>query len=175
MKILRPALGLSALLTILWTHSITSVAEDGNTEAQSKPTPCTSAESRAFDFWIGEWEVTSPPRPKWQASSSITASNNGCSIHEAYATPSGYTGNSINFYDAKKGLWHQTWIDNQGVPIYLEGNLVEQVMVLSDKSNRVSWSLQSDGRVRQHWESTADEGKTWTTAFDGYYRRRTAN
>ena len=24
--------------------------------------------------------------------------------------------------------------------------------------------------VRQHWETTADEGVTWTTAFDAEYR-----
>lgn len=172
MKSLQAAPGLIALLVILVGHNATSVAEGDNNQAQNKPQPCTSADSRAFDFWLGEWEVTSPAREKWQASSSITVSNNGCSIHEAYVTPSGYTGNSINFYDAIKGLWHQTWIDNQGVPLYLEGNLVNKVMVLSDKSNRVSWSIQPDGRVRQHWESTADEGKTWTTAFDGYYRTR---
>jgi hypothetical protein len=29
-----------------------------------------------------------------------------------------------------------------------------------------------DGRVRQHWETSKDGGATWTTAFDGYYRRR---
>lgn len=175
MTITQPTLGLSVLLIIFWAHSAITVADNGDTQAQSKPRPCTSTESRAFDFWIGEWEVTSPAREKWKASSSITVSNNGCSIHEAYAAPSGYTGNSINFYDAKKGLWHQTWIDNQGEPLYLEGNLVEKAMVLSDKSNRVSWSVQPDGRVRQHWESSADEGKTWTTAFDGYYRRRSTN
>jgi hypothetical protein len=27
------------------------------------------------------------------------------------------------------------------------------------------------GKVRQHWESSADDGKTWTTAFDGLYAK----
>ena len=29
-----------------------------------------------------------------------------------------------------------------------------------------------DGRVRQHFVESADEGKTWTEWFDGYYSRR---
>ena len=35
----------------------------------------------------------------------------------------------------------------------------------------VTWTPKSDGSVRQHWESTADGGKTWTTQFDGLYTR----
>ena len=134
--------------------------------------PCGSAEHRAFDLWIGDWEVTSPARAGWTAESSITLANNGCSIHENYRTQGGYTGRSINFYDPQKKKWHQTWTDNQGAPLYLEGGPVDGAMVLTDATSRVTWSTQPDGRVRQHWESTSDGGQTWTTAFDGYYRRK---
>jgi hypothetical protein len=27
------------------------------------------------------------------------------------------------------------------------------------------------GVIRQHWEQSADDGATWTTVFDGEYRR----
>jgi tetratricopeptide (TPR) repeat protein len=134
--------------------------------------PCGSDEHRAFDLWIGEWEVTTPAREGWTATSSITVANNGCSIHEDYLTQGGYSGRSINFYDPQKKMWHQTWIDNQGAPLYLEGGLVDGAMVLTDATSRVTWSTLPDGQVRQHWESTSDGGKTYTTAFDGYYRRK---
>ncbi len=165
---------IAIVVITLWAALTDVQAQTTESEEQAaaadKPTPCTSTTHRAFDFWVGEWEVTSPPRPKWQASSIITLSNDGCSIHENYVTPGGYTGKSVNFFDATKNLWHQTWIDNQGVPLYLEGSFSDGTMVLSDAGNRVSWSLLPDKRVRQHWESTTDGGKTWTTAFDGYYR-----
>lgn len=138
----------------------------------NKLKPCSSAEHRAFDLWIGEWEVTSPTRVGWTAQSSITVATDGCSIHEDYRTQGGYAGRSINFYDSQTQKWHQTWIDNQGVPLYLEGGFQNGAMVLSNETNRVTWSTQADHRVRQHWESTSDGGKTWTTAFDGYYRRQ---
>lgn len=133
--------------------------------------PCGTSDHRAFDFWLGEWEVTSPNRPGWVAQNSITLSNDDCSVHESY-TSGGYTGNSISFYDNQKQQWHQTWIDNQGASIYLDGNLSDGAMVLGNATNRVTWSVQSDNRVRQHWESTSDEGETWATVFDGYYRKK---
>ncbi len=135
--------------------------------------PC-GEENRAFDFWIGEWRVTAPGRGSWYADSSITVSNDGCSIHEHYVSQGGYTGSSINFYDKASGKWHQTWIDNQGAPLYLDGGVVDGKMILSDSNSRITWSLESDGRVRQLWESTSDQGTTWTTAFDGYYERKPA-
>lgn len=133
--------------------------------------PCQTDAHRAFDFWVGDWQVTSPNRPGWVARNRITLANLGCSLHEHYDTRGGYTGQSINFLDSNSGRWHQTWIDNQGSPLYLEGGPVNDTMVLSDQSNRVTWSQLPDGRVRQHWQSTADGGQTWTTAFDGYYQR----
>jgi hypothetical protein len=35
----------------------------------------------------------------------------------------------------------------------------------------MSFTPNSDGTIRQLWESSADEGKTWTPLFDGIYRR----
>jgi hypothetical protein len=37
---------------------------------------------------------------------------------------------------------------------------------------RITWTANADGSVRQLWESSDDEGKTVTVAFDGLYRRR---
>ena len=40
---------------------------------------------------------------------------------------------------------------------------------------RASWTLLDDGRVRQFWEQSKDEGETWYIWFDGYYTRRASN
>jgi len=34
--------------------------------------------------------------------------------------------------------------------------------------NKVTWTLNEDGSVRQHWETSSDQ-ETWKTAFDGLY------
>lgn len=140
-----------------------------------KPSPCANENHRAFDFWLGEWSVNSPNQKTHPSHSSITRSNDGCSIHERYTTAGGFTGNSINFYDKKNNKWHQTWIDNQGAPLYLDGNFINGSMVLSDGKNRISWSLLDNHQVNQVWEITEDGGKTWKKIFDGFYSRVKSN
>lgn len=141
------------------------------------PPPCTAPEYRQFDFWLGDWNVESPASPGRVSRNRITRTNGGCTLLEQYTTPSGYEGSSLNFYDASRKLWHQTWIDNQGGSLHLDGGFDGESMVLSttaDPQNvqRITWTPLPDGRVRQHWESTADGGKTWSTVFDGFYARR---
>ena len=39
---------------------------------------------------------------------------------------------------------------------------------------RITWTRDDEGaEVRQVWETSTDDGKTWTVAFDGRYQRRT--
>jgi Tetratricopeptide repeat len=141
--------------------------------------PCAAPEHRQFDFWIGEWDVTSPQYPGTTSRSRIARINDGCTIREEYTTPVAYAGTSLNFFDARSRRWHQTWSDNQGGVLHLEGVLEDGAMVLSmpagaEATQRITWTPLDDGRVRQHWEVTADGGKTWSTVFDGYYTRRPA-
>lgn len=140
-------------------------------EKAGQDSVCQSLQNRAFDFWLGEWQVTTPSRPNWTASSKITLSNDGCSINEAYRAPGGYAGTSVNFYDAGRGQWHQTWIDNQGNPLYLNGGFKDGAMVLSDGSNEITWTPLPDGRVRQHWRNLQEADPDKQTLFDGYYRK----
>jgi hypothetical protein len=168
MAIVAMALG----ITIMLIDAKLLAANQSPVKISSK---CNSAEHRAFDFWLGEWVVTTPNNPKMKARSSITLGYGGCAIHENYRTESGFAGKSINFYDAKKKQWHQTWIDNQGSPLFLNGNVADGKMVLANNANRISWSTLEDGRVRQLWEMTKDQGKTWAVIFDGYYSKFTGS
>jgi hypothetical protein len=146
-----------------------------------KLTPCNTQHYRDFDFWLGQWDVTPAGLPAATAKSSITSVQGGCAVLEEYQTQSGFSGMSINFYDSTTEMWHQSWMGNGGGAVHLQGNLTDGAMVLSDADlmvseksgtiNRVTWSLLDDGRVRQHWEISSDKGGTWTTSFDGYYKR----
>lgn len=94
----------------------------------------------------------------------------------------GYTGSSYNYYDIQTKMWHQLWIDNQGQTLQLFGGMLDGNMVLkSDEMtspqgqkyrNRITWTPNEDGSVRQHWETTNDQGQNWQTVFDGIYRRK---
>lgn len=145
--------------------------------------PCGAAAHRQFDFWVGEWDVrpvNPPPGPAAPpAFNDISLSQDGCTLIERYQSGPVYTGTSLSFYDRSRDLWHQTWIDNQGGPLYIEGKFQDGKMALwgpegTQPRSRVTWEAQSDGSVTQHWQTTADEGKSWTTVFHGRYTRRQA-
>lgn len=139
---------------------------------------CEGASAREFDFWIGDWRVQKPDGGVAGANN-ITKEYGGCVIHEHYSTPRGYTGESLNIYDAARHVWHQTWVDSDGTLLLLEGGLHGKSMVLEGGSktaagvvrNRITWTPNADGSVRQLWETTDAKG-TWTTAFDGAYTRK---
>ncbi len=145
--------------------------------AQSSPArPCSDAAHRQFDFWIGEWRVLDT-RGNVAGTNVIQPTLDGCAITEAWS--SGNTrGFSINFYDASAARWHQTWIDNAGRPLYLDGAMRDGAMILEgsqrlpdgrEARQRITWSRLPRGEVRQLWESSTDAGQTWSTVFDGRY------
>lgn len=136
-----------------------------------------------FDFWIGDWEVTVRATGKPAGHNKIEARHGGRVLVENYTTPGAYTGMSLNGYDAGTKRWHQCWMDNGGLVLDLYGGLVDGSMVMTGETTRrdgtkqqerITWTPNPDGTVRQHWEQSPDGGKTWTTVFDGLYRRKPA-
>lgn len=157
--------GLALLMSIMF-----SAAQAG---------PCDAPAHRQFDFWIGEWNVHTPDG-KLAGVNRIEREYDGCVLHERYSTARGYRGESLNAYDPGLQRWHQTWVDNQGTLLRLEGRFESPSMVLQGQTtapdgkvtqHRITWTPAADGSVRQHWESTDETGR-WTTAFDGRYTRR---
>ena len=146
--------------------------------------PCGGAEYRQFDFWLGEWDVFNPAGQKI-GRNEITSTNDGCVVYENWRDARGGTGNSFNFYESKTKRWHQFWVASggnatplsaapDGTPMPMSGKLVDGAMVLQSPAgvkplNRWTWSKAEEGKVRQHAEQSTDDGKTWTTVFDGLY------
>jgi len=140
--------------------------------AQSSPPPCTAPEYRQFDFWIGEWEVRGP-KGGLAGVNRITRIENGCAIEENWKGAGGFTGRSLNAYRSSTGTWHQTWVGSDGVVLLLDGRYEAGKMVLEGTTgrtmHRITWSRLDAGKLRQFWEQSDDQGKTWTVAFDGTY------
>lgn len=139
--------------------------------------PCNTPEYRQFDFWVGDWDVETPAAPGRARHNRISLIHDGCALHEQYESPDGFAGSSLSFYDAPRKVWHQTWIDNHGEVLYLEGGWEGRAMVLRTVAGspivlRVTWTPLDDGRLHHHGEATTDGGKTWKTDFDLHYRHR---
>jgi hypothetical protein len=143
---------------------------------------CCYEKARQFDFWIGSWEVTLPDG-KPAGTNVIELIQDSCVLRENWTSAKmPYTGTSYNFFNKQTAKWQQVWLDNAGGSLMLEGEFVNGKMILYGKpaknqkgqlqSERITWTPNTDGSVRQHWESSTDNGKTWLTAFDGLYRKK---
>lgn len=139
---------------------------------------CASPQARQFDFWIGQWEVTA--KDAVAGYSTITSILDGCVLLEEYsAANASYSGKSFNYYDEADGKWHQEWVDNGGLRLHLVGGFAGGKMVMSGERvkdgvkmmDRITWSDNADGTVRQLWDASRDGGKTWNTLFDGLYTK----
>lgn len=166
---------LSACCIALFLLPLSLLAQSVNTCA------CCTPEARQFDFWIGEWE-TFKPDGKLAGKNKIVVMQDSCVLQENWTSSGGaYTGTSYNFYNVRTKKWQQLWLDNQGGYLQLTGELVNGNMVLQSEKlangkgqiqiDRITWTPNKDGTVRQHWEASTDDGKTWTTAFDGFYKK----
>lgn len=147
---------------------------------QPPPQPCASPVHRAFDFWVGEWDVTDSAGTRTYGRNRITREENGCLVREQWTDARGGTGQSLNFFDPLQERWRQVWVAGDGMVLDMGGGLVDGAMRLEGDGptrtgarvrNRATWTPMPDGRVRQFWEQSSDGGKTWTVAFDGWYRK----
>jgi hypothetical protein len=144
------------------------------------PPACTTPEFAQFDFWLGEWEVLGPKGAR-AGTNSITRAHGGCVVLEQWTGTAGTTGSSFNIYTPATRRWHQIWVDNSGTLLQLEGEFVDGAMRLHGHGltakgpmlNRITWTPRPDGTVRQFWEISTDNGKTWQPSFDGSYRKIT--
>ena len=141
--------------------------------------PCASSEHHQFDFWIGDWQVRKPDGT-FVGINRITQEYGGCVIHEHYVTGKGYSGESLNAWDAARKAWHQTWVDSDGLLLMLDGRWDGKNMILEGLApspsgamakQRITWTPHGDGSVRQLWEAADDKG-AWSVVFDGRYTRQ---
>ncbi len=146
-------------------------------QPQLPPAPLEAAQ---FDFWVGEWEVTNPAGVV-AGTSRIERIAGGRGLLEHWTGARGVEGKSLNAWNSTQRCWQQFWVGGGGV-LELRGGLDAQGrMVRSDRDtrapsqkliNRITWTPNTDGTVRQHWETSDDDGASWKTSFDGLYRRR---
>ena len=157
----------------------------------AKLTPCSGPQYKEFDFWVGDWDVRNAAG-QVLGHNRISKKFGGCVVVEEWDSASGGSGSSFNFYDQPTKQWHQFWVDatgtnwlssdKQGNPATLRGGIHDGAMVLSSHPDtlpsigltRATWRPLPDGGVRQTFESSTDGGKTWTTSFDGFYKKKSS-
>jgi len=143
--------------------------------------PClTRAESRRFDFWVGEWDVKNAQgQPAGQ--SSVQRLLEGCALYENWTDSQGGGGKSLNSYNTDVKQWQQFWTDQYGrVTEYRESDWIDgslrftakQIMPQGPALLHMTFTPVKPDVVRQFGEMSMDGGKTWTPTFDLYYYRK---
>jgi hypothetical protein len=159
------------------------VTNDAAGQEQQRPTVCEDeAAFRAFDFWIGEWDVYNNANGNLAGRNRIESQESGCVLVERWTSASGGTGMSVNYYDIVTDQWRQVWIAN-GYSIDITGGLDESgAMVLVGEIHtyaqrralpfRGTWTPNADGSVRQFFEQQDPATGEWQVWFDGRYEPR---
>jgi len=143
--------------------------------------PCEHEDAfRQFDFWLGDWVVHTADG-RLAGENRIQRAERGCVLTEHWSGIGGSSGMSINFFDHASEEWVQVWTSADGAQIDIRGNLTDEGMRLTGRIHYVSngttapfrglWTPLPDGRVRQFFEQSNDDGETWTPWFEGFYTR----
>src|SRR3954469_19435715 len=169
------ALTLAALLA-----SSSAARAQTSSAASSPPRQCASEPERhRFDFWIGEWDVTTKAGAP-VGTSVIQSVSRGCGLLENWTGKNGGQGKSLNAYNPLLHQWQQFWIGAEGaVSEYPASTLDGSSLVFVRKSRahadsvaRLTFTPLDSATVRQHSELSSDAGRTWATQYDLYYHRR---
>lgn len=143
--------------------------------------PCRAVpELLQFDFWLGEWNVRPNGAQAYIAESRIEKVLAGCVVVETWMPQrAAGSGRSFNTYDPARKQWRQVWVSQTGARVDFDGALVAegQMRLVAAKDaqgnlSRMTFTRETPDRVKQHGESSADDGKTWTTTFDFLYERK---
>jgi len=139
-------------------------------------------ERHRFDFWIGEWDVTTSPKKEGSkgGSSVIQSVSGGCALLENWTSIKGGQGKSLNAYNPLVHEWQQYWIGQDGNVTefrtsHFDGTSLSFLTENGPGPNligRLTFTPIDSNLVRQHYESSGDSGKTWTTVYDLYYHRK---
>lgn len=145
-----------------------------------KTATCLGPEYRQFDFWVGDWDVFESDGVTKTAHVKVERILNGCVLEERYEDANGLNGRSLTIYDARRNLWHQTWVTNRGRLLIISGKKQGEQMVLSgayrnDNDSEIqvqgTWKPVSGG-VRETAVTSADGGASWKQWFDLIFRPR---
>ena len=151
-------------------------------KAQKPPvTACSQPEADQFDFWIGEWDAIYSDTLK-PAFNRIVKPYNNCIIEENFSDPNtGFKGKSVSGFNPKTKKWQQTWVDNQGAYIALTGEFKDGKMQLNNEllkadgkkvlQRMLFYNIEKDS-FDWSWDSSTDEGKSWTVNWKIHYVRK---
>jgi hypothetical protein len=152
--------------------------------SQTDEKPCAHPEASRLDFWVGEWnaEWTDGEGKIQYGQNIITKTLGGCVIEENFSTgDKSFIGKSFSVYYSAKQTWQQTWVDNSGGYLDFTGGMDGEKMIFWRKAiNKAGKEIMmrmvfyeiSGNSFLWNWESSQDDGKTWSLLWKIKYIRK---
>jgi len=170
-----------AILFILVPVALTADASAQGPALAPPPPACATAEHRAFDFWVGRWDVLRTDTNALVAHSVVESMYDGCAIRESWMPHGRAGGGSLSNWVPAQRRWRQTWVDAQNGYATFEGGIESGAMVLTGRwlgyngpgtevLARMTYARRDAGAVSQRVDVSTDDGRTWTLAADYLYR-----
>jgi tetratricopeptide (TPR) repeat protein len=157
-------------------------------QAKKNARPCAyTAENRQFDFWLGEWDVSTTQGSIPAGTSKIELILEDCVVLENWKSLNNpYSGKSYNIYDQALKRWEQYWVDNVGGNIFSHGELLKDGLMdywtddipqSTGPSVRrhLQFTAMGPDKVRQLSRGSTDGGITWNVEYDFLYVRKSAS
>jgi hypothetical protein len=173
---------LIVILTALLSLPI-AVAQQSATTAP--PNPCTIAEQKQLEFWVGDWDLTwrgAKAGETLHGANRIERIMDGCVVQENFSNgATNYRGTSLSMFDTTVGKWKQTWVDNGGAYLDFVGEFKDGKMILQREAvgpngakslQRMVWKNISANEFDWSWEASQDDGKTWQVKWPIHYKRK---
>ncbi|MES2278609.1 MAG: hypothetical protein V4592_21445 [Bacteroidota bacterium] len=170
---------LPAILLVLISFGIKAQTAPANSPCRNNP------QNRQFDYWVGEWDVYATGTTTIVGHSLVQDISGGCAILENWTATNGKgDGKSINFIDPNTHKWKQTWVGSGGMAQeFTNGEYKDDAMKFTtEKLNASGQKMlihfifynQGPDKMRQYYETSVDDGKTWVTGYDFTYLRKKA-
>jgi hypothetical protein len=157
--------------------------------AYSQQKPCEAPEASQFDFWLGEWTLSWPAEQMGgtagelgKGTNKITKILGDCIVKEEFSFPAGnFYGNSVSVYSPAKGLWQQTWVDNQGGYLVFTGEFKDGKMFLKMAPfqragqtvvNRMVFRNITADSLDWDWQTSEDGGENWKDLWNIHYQKK---
>jgi hypothetical protein len=152
---------------------------------------CNGSEFHQFDFWIGDWELvvharTTPTGNKWadaRGRQHVESILGGCAIAEHFSAdgpPKPWAGASYSAWQPQLARWRQTWVDDSGGYIALDGGIEHGAMTLYGEPRdvdgvhtqmRMVFRDVAADSLRWEWQRTEDGWETATSMIIIDYKR----
>jgi len=138
------------------------------------------APERLFDFYPGEWEMLDGETVEMLVSVTPAFGDRGLRVSMRNPADGAETATALFVYESERKQWRQTWMSDAGQTITMTGGRDGDTIALrvetdtkgSAKNGRAVFSDITRGSFTYSWQTTTDEGKTWTKAASRTFKRR---